>query len=149
MLIYLIRHAKAGERLSLTAGDLERELTRSGKIQAQDIAAFLPPSNPKRIVSSPYLRCVQTMEPTSQARGTKIEIDKRLGEVTTVRSLEKLLEAISVAATDTALCSHGNVVPTLLKLLGVYTMQTMLCQKGSIYVVDTVAHTATYHPAQT
>ena len=146
MLIYLIRHAKAGERLSLNAGDLERELTRSGKAQARDIAAFLPPSNLRRIVSSPYLRCLQTMEPTSQALSIKIEMDKRLGEVTSVRSLEKLLEAISLARTDTALCSHGNVVPTLLKLLGVYTMETMLCQKGSIYVVDTMALTATYHP---
>ena len=147
MLIYLIRHAKAGERLTLTAGDRERELTKSGRLQAQHIADFLPKSNPKRIVSSPYLRCVQTMEPTSQARGIKIEIDKRLGEVTAVGSLETILEAISVAGPDTALCSHGNVVPTLLKLLGVYTMQTMLCQKGSIYVVDTVANIATYHPA--
>ena len=60
--VWLVRHAKAKNRLEWEAPDELRPLTRRGRREADAIAARLAAEDPapERLVSSPFLRCVQT-----------------------------------------------------------------------------------------
>ncbi len=72
-LCYLIRHAHAGKRG--TVDDDLRPLSERGTTQARAIAESLAGSAIARIVSSPLVRCVETVVPiaprsTSPSRPT-------------------------------------------------------------------------------
>ena len=66
MALYLVRHAKAGQRDRWDGPDHLRPLTRAGRAQAQALAAWLANEPISRLLSSPYVRCIQTLEPLSQ-----------------------------------------------------------------------------------
>ena len=69
---YAVRHAKAGSRSDWTGDDRKRPLSKKGMKQAEDLVALLDPFPITAIFSSPYLRCVQTVEPLARKR--KLEI---------------------------------------------------------------------------
>jgi len=60
-----------------------------------------------RVVSSPYTRCVQTVEPLAAALGLPVEIDDGLAEGAGLAA-QALLEADGVVA-----CTHGDVIHDL------------------------------------
>ncbi len=78
--IYLVRHAKAGERRMWTGDDLERPLSKSGWKQAHALGKRLTKKGVGQLVSSPYVRCIQTLEPLAIAVGSTVETDDRLLE---------------------------------------------------------------------
>ncbi|MFZ9325595.1 MAG: SixA phosphatase family protein, partial [Ilumatobacteraceae bacterium] len=69
MPVYLVRHAKAGSRNDFDGDDRERPLTNSGRRQAAALATRLAALSPSIIMSSPYRRCVETLEPLAVAIG--------------------------------------------------------------------------------
>ncbi|MFC2079207.1 histidine phosphatase family protein [Candidatus Bipolaricaulota bacterium] len=73
--IYFVRHAQSAPSNSLP--DSEWPLSRTGKEQSIKLAALLVPLGIERIVSSPYVRCLRTIEPFADAVGMKVE--QRLG----------------------------------------------------------------------
>ena len=79
-MILLIRHARAGERDNWSGDDRRRPLDERGRRQASDLVGALAGHRLTRILSSPYDRCVQTVEPLAQARGLEVEIRDELGE---------------------------------------------------------------------
>ena len=70
----LIRHAKASGQAP------DAPLTAEGQAQAQQLAAQLAPHGVTRIVSSPWLRAVDTARPLAGALGLGVETDERLTE---------------------------------------------------------------------
>ena len=77
---YLVRHAKAGSRERWTAPDRDRPLTDAGKDPGHRAGrALLGPAR-SRVLSSPYLRCVETVAPLAEALGLSVEEDDRLAE---------------------------------------------------------------------
>lgn len=60
-----------------------------------------------RIFSSPYDRCVQTVEPLAEQRGLPIEVREELGEEQQFTAGAAL--ARSLAGDDVALCVHGGL----------------------------------------
>ena len=60
--------------------DQLRPLDKKGRRQAQKLAAELATEDVRRVVSSPYVRCVQTVEPLAAALGLEVELDDRLAE---------------------------------------------------------------------
>ncbi|MFM7745935.1 MAG: SixA phosphatase family protein, partial [Actinomycetota bacterium] len=86
--IYLVRHAKAGSRAAWGDDDVLRPLIDEGREQARLIASRLAPLHPPRLVSSPFLRCRQTLEPLAEMTSL------------TVESVDALHEGVD---TDTAL----------------------------------------------
>jgi len=72
--IYLIRHCET------TGQSAEAELTERGFWQAEELAERLKDEQIKRIISSPYLRAVQSIEPLSRLKEIEIELDDRLVE---------------------------------------------------------------------
>ena len=69
----LVRHAKAGHRRDWKGDDRERPLSHAGASQARKLVPVLSPLAPARLLSSPYTRCVQTLEPLAKPLRLKVE----------------------------------------------------------------------------
>ncbi len=107
--IHLIRHAKAKNRLTWEEPDHLRPLTKRGRREALAIAARLGDEPLARLVSSPFVRCVQTLEPLAVALDLPIETTDALAEGAGAETAANLL--LSLAGTDPiACCTHGDVV---------------------------------------
>ena len=104
----LVRHASAGDRSTWDGDDRLRPLDKRGRKQAESLVELLLPLGVSRVVSSPYVRCVETVEPLAAALGVEVELDDRLAEGAGRAAIE-LLEEDGVAA-----CTHGDVVDALL-----------------------------------
>ncbi|HET7657270.1 MAG TPA: histidine phosphatase family protein [Bacillales bacterium] len=72
--IYIIRHCEAEGQAR------EAMLTRKGREQALALATTFIGKNIKKIVTSPYLRAVQSIHPTVEHFGIEAKEDERLGE---------------------------------------------------------------------
>jgi 8-oxo-dGTP diphosphatase len=139
--VYLVRHAKAGDRSKWTGPDDARPLSKKGQEQARRIADLLadPALDISRIVSSPSLRCIQTVMPLAERWQLSIEESDALAEgaqpdevVGLIRSLEDEVAVLS---------THGDVIPTLLDSLaerdGLVLPEDYPCAKGSTWVLET------------
>ena len=72
--IYIIRHCEA------VGQSLDAPLTEKGFIQAEELSGFLSYIKVDRIISSPFLRATQTMNPLAENMNIEIEMDARLSE---------------------------------------------------------------------
>ncbi|MGB6057409.1 MAG: phosphoglycerate mutase family protein [Microthrixaceae bacterium] len=143
MTVYLVRHGSAGTRNPADSRDSDRALDETGRAQAQLLSDWLAQKPISRIVSSPYLRCTQTVAPLGEALGLVIEADDRLAESTDVDEAWKTLSASSDASIgsgrDVVLCSHGDVIPDLvrrLQLRGMRIHGKSGFSKGSVWELD-------------
>lgn len=109
MSVVLLRHASAGDRAEWTGDDRLRPLDPRGRRQAAKLVAPLLELGVTRVVSSPYVRCVQTVEPLAEALGVEVELDDRLAEGAGRSALELLESADGVVA-----CTHGDIVEEIL-----------------------------------
>jgi 8-oxo-dGTP diphosphatase len=117
MAIHLVRHATAGSRPDWHQPDDLRPLTGSGLVQAATVADTLASRPITRILSSRYVRCVQTVQPLADRVGVEIEAHPALAEETSIEQAWALLESAAASDGDVVLCSHGNVIPVLLERL--------------------------------
>jgi len=107
--VHLIRHAKAKNRLEWTDDDELRPLTKRGRREAAALAERLGGEPPGRLVASPFLRCVQTLEPLALAVGLPIETSGVLAEGADGEAAAEFL--LSLAGEDpVACCTHGDVL---------------------------------------
>ncbi len=104
----LLRHASAGHRGDWDGDDLTRPLDLRGRRQASELVGILRPLEVRRVVSSPYVRCVETVEPLAAALGLPVQQDDRLAEGAGGSALELLREDGVLA------CTHGDIVEELL-----------------------------------
>lgn len=104
----LVRHASAGDRLDWAGDDRKRPLDLRGKRQAAALVELLEPFAIQRVVSSPYIRCLETVAPLASALGLDVEPDDRLAEGSGAAAAALLAEPGVVA------CTHGDVVEGLL-----------------------------------
>ena len=74
-MVYLIRHAH-----SAYSPDEMRELSPSGHAAAKHVADLLEGRAVSRIVSSPYTRAIQTVQPLADRLGVAVEIQPDLRE---------------------------------------------------------------------
>jgi 8-oxo-dGTP diphosphatase len=150
MTVYLLRHARAGERRSWKGDDAHRPLSKVGRRQAQGLVDMLTDAGIHQILSSHYVRCVQSVEPLAHRLGVPVEIADELQEGAPLDEVLRLIEKVSDR--KAVLCTHGDVVLELLKHLkasGVKIGKPRM-EKGSFWALETrggVATKATYHPA--
>jgi 8-oxo-dGTP diphosphatase len=148
--IHLLRHAAAGDSNKWTKDDRIRPLTKKGVRQAAAIAESLKDRDIERIISSPYQRCVETVEPLAKMIGTKVEIADALAVDPGADATSELMD--DLAGTNAILCSHREVIPATIDYLvdrGVHLHSPVYCSKGSIWEikVDRGVYTeATYIP---
>ena len=137
MPVLLIRHGHAGSRKDWSGKDRERPLSEKGRRQAANLVGELSGWGVQRILSSPYTRCVQTVEPLAKELGLKVEVTQGLSED---HGNEALALARSLSSEKVALCTHGDVIADVLVPivdedrvdLGSRPRQ----QKGSVWVLE-------------
>jgi 8-oxo-dGTP pyrophosphatase MutT (NUDIX family)/phosphohistidine phosphatase SixA len=108
--LYLLRHAKAGDRRDWTEDDLHRPLTKKGRWQSEALVAQFRDLPLDRVLSSPYDRCTQTVRPLAIARRLPLEETAVLAEGAELAETVAFLHELSGAA---VLCSHGDVIPAV------------------------------------
>ncbi|MGH9189751.1 MAG: SixA phosphatase family protein [Acidimicrobiales bacterium] len=136
--VLLVRHAAAGNPAKWEGPDSLRPLSEKGRRQAAALVDTLAGYDIGRVMSSPYLRCIQTVEPLAQARGLPIEETQALAEGAGHREVAALLDELG--GTSAVLCTHGDVAGVALDLVadeGVDTGDDARCAKGSVWVVET------------
>jgi 8-oxo-dGTP diphosphatase len=138
MKLYVVRHAHAGSRSAWDGPDDGRPLSRRGHKQAAAVANQLAGVRLSRLVSSPSVRCVQTLEPLADRLGLRIDADDRLLEGADGDQALGLAGELSKEGTAAAICSHGDVIPDMLRILKAGTTRfkdPFVWPKGSIWVL--------------
>jgi phosphohistidine phosphatase SixA len=145
MPVLFVRHAVAVARRSWDGDDVDRPLDQRGGGQAARLPGALGQFRVVRVLSSPAVRCVATVEPLARARGVEVEAADALFEGnggTALQLVRSLLEPSSEAAGGdrpaVVLCSHGDVIPEVLDVLareGADLGAEQRCQKGSTWAL--------------
>jgi 8-oxo-dGTP diphosphatase len=134
---YLVRHAKAGARSAWVEDDRLRPLSKAGRRQAEALATVFRGLEVDRVISSPYVRCVQTVRPLALDRGLPVETSEALAEgASPDRALALLEETVHTPA---VLCTHGDVVPAVVLHLaeaGTDLLGERDWKKGSVWVLE-------------
>lgn len=112
---YVVRHAKAGDREDWPGDDRLRPLTKKGRKQAEQLATLLQGRRIAAVYSSPYVRCVQTVEPL--ARANRLEVLQRV-ELGEGHGLDGAMTFLGDPKLDRAVLStHGDIVWELIEEL--------------------------------
>jgi len=133
--IYLVRHAKAGERRLWTGDDVDRPLSNKGWKQSAAVAKRLAGKHTTKLYSSAYMRCVQTLEPLAELTGEKVQVEPRLLED---EPFEPVLELLGEVENGAVLCSHGDIIPATIQALhrrGMTVETPVNWGKSSIWVL--------------
>jgi len=78
--LLLVRHAKAEKRREWDGPDALRPLTARGLQQAEELFLRLGEEPPARLITSPYLRCRQTVAPLAEGLGLQPELQSSLAK---------------------------------------------------------------------
>ncbi|MFL6128459.1 MAG: SixA phosphatase family protein [Mycobacteriales bacterium] len=107
----LLRHADAGVRAEWVGPEEWRGLSGLGRLQAEELVARLRGLPLVRVLSSPSLRCRQTVVPVARALAVDVEPRRELADDADPVRLIRLLED---PETDGAvLCTHRETLEAL------------------------------------
>jgi len=143
--LYLVRHAKAGERRLWDGDDIDRPLSPKGWKQSDMLADRLAALEVTGLYSSPYVRCVQTLQPLADRLGREIEIDQRLSED---EPFEPMLELLTEVPDGAVLSSHGDMIPATISALERRGMEIRTppdWRKASLWVLHRNKHGKIVH----
>jgi 8-oxo-dGTP diphosphatase len=136
--LYVVRHAKAGDREEWEGDDRLRPLSKPGRRQAEALVDVFKELPVEHVVSSPYLRCVQTVEPLAAQRGLRIETTDVLAEGAGIRPIFELMQRFRDQ--PAVLCTHGDVVQEFVEHLVAEAVirprDADKLAKGSTWVID-------------
>jgi 8-oxo-dGTP diphosphatase len=104
----LLRHASAGDREYWDGDDFHRPLDARGRRQAAELVELLRPFKVRRVLSSPYVRCIETVEPLAAALDLPVELNDRLTEGAGPGA-GLLLHEDGVVC-----CTHGDIIESVL-----------------------------------
>ena len=105
---YVVRHGKAGSRDRWTGEDRKRPLTKKGIKQAEDLVDLLTSYPVAAIFSSPFVRCMQTVQPLGKRLRLKVEESVSLAEGHGLAGLHEFLDEGDLD--NAVLCTHGDIV---------------------------------------
>jgi len=125
MTLLLLRHAFAGHRRPGDDEDHLRPLDELGRRQAELYPDVYADFAVERVLTSPYVRCRQSVEPLAAALALPVEERAELAEG--VSSSEPWALVRELGNATAVLCSHGDILGML---LGEEP------EKGSTWVVD-------------
>lgn len=121
--LIVLRHAKATPRSDWSKGESSRPLTPEGLVQADRLSIQLASYGPKRLITSPWKRCHDTVLP--YARKTKRQLIERtqLSEYSAEKNPKKakrLIEDIFEGTESTLICTHRPALPKVLDAIASY-----------------------------
>lgn len=122
--IVVLRHARARSRRAWKADDQLRPLLKTGAHQSDRVVPLLAAYDATRVISSPAVRCLQTVAPYAETTGWEIETRRRLSEeAATAKGVEKVVEELLEGDQGAVLCSHRPVLPQVYDALGLRAKQ--------------------------
>ena len=142
MPLFLVRHAKAGKRSKWLEDpannndDRKRPLDNKGILQAAALADRLTDFAPTLLLSSPFMRCIQTLEPLRATLAITVTSDERLAED---NPFEPILELLASCPDNSVLCSHGDMIPMVTDALerrGMVVTGMRDSRKASVWVLE-------------
>ncbi|MEP6973261.1 MAG: phosphoglycerate mutase family protein [Actinomycetota bacterium] len=135
--VHAVRHAEAGDPARWPGPDLTRPLSPGGNRQAVRLAELFSDVPFTHLLSSPYLRCTETFDVLSAARGLAIETRDELAEGQPWEYLQKVVLE-SEGEGPTAISVHGEALRALMQDLferGVARLDRGNFHKGSTWVL--------------
>ncbi len=138
MPLFLVRHAKAANRERWAGPDELRPLSTAGREQAETIARRVGEFPVTRLLSSPSLRCEQTLQPLAVKVGAAVEQVPALGEG---QPFAPVIELLTDLPDYSVLCSHGDVLPDTIAALerrGMAVQGPPDWRKGVVWQIDRV-----------
>jgi broad specificity phosphatase PhoE len=115
--LLVVRHAHAGAKDGWGGDDRLRPLSPRGRKEAMHLVEMLAPFGARQVLSSPLLRCVQTVEPLANRLGVPIEYSDALGPRGD-KDAAALLGALALASHAVVVCTHGETIEALQRRLG-------------------------------
>jgi 8-oxo-dGTP diphosphatase len=109
--VVVLRHAVAHTRTAWKGEDLDRTLTKPGLVQATKLQSLLKAYGVRRIVTSPAVRCAQTVDAYAKSIKTFLEVDDRLAEETTANRVERSIRTILDRKGPLVVCTHRPTLP--------------------------------------
>jgi 8-oxo-dGTP diphosphatase len=137
--VHLVRHASAGSRNDRDPRDAERHLDERGLRQAAALVDLLADREVACIASSAADRCLETVAPLAEQRGLVVVPTRELFEGSALADAWDLLVRAAEADGDAVLCSHGDVIPDLIRraqLRGMEIPGRSGCAKGSCWTLS-------------
>jgi 8-oxo-dGTP pyrophosphatase MutT (NUDIX family)/phosphohistidine phosphatase SixA len=118
--LIIIRHAHATPRADYVGEDGKRPLLPEGKKQAKELVRLLSAYGPKRVFTSPWRRCKDTITPYAKAHRYKIIDRGELSEMGNAKGparTAKVAKKLFLDARSSVLCTHRPTLPTITKVL--------------------------------
>jgi len=121
--LIIIRHAHATPRADYVGEDGKRPLLPEGKEQAKELVRLISAYGPKRVFTSPWRRCKDTITPYAKAHRFKIIERGELSEMGNAKGpakTAKVAKGLFKDARSSILCTHRPTLPTITKVLAGY-----------------------------
>jgi 8-oxo-dGTP pyrophosphatase MutT (NUDIX family)/phosphohistidine phosphatase SixA len=122
--LVLVRHGKAVSRGSWNGPDATRPLVERGVKQAAGLVDVVTSWAPKRIVSSPAVRCVATVMPLAAATGIPVKRDGGISQEAWESGDDDVRRVVGKrvrVGKSAVLCSHGPVLPEIVREIALAT----------------------------
>ncbi|NMA78445.1 MAG: NUDIX hydrolase [Actinomycetales bacterium] len=116
--IVIQRHGAAVSRSKWRKGERSRPLNSKGKKQAQALPPLLDAFDPASVVSSPWKRCLATVEPLAKVEGLKVRTKDELTEAAHTEHPARtaaVIDRVLREARPTVVCTHRPVLPTVIE----------------------------------
>ena len=136
-MVYLVRHAHAGNKKQWQGHDEARPLSAQGRKEALGLIDRLGDLPVRRLVSSPTERCRQTVEPLADRLGLAVEQDDALGVDGSGPGVLALLT--DPAMRQAVLCTHGEVIGEVfdeLQRAGIELADQPRWPKGCVWILE-------------
>ncbi|WP_028660409.1 NUDIX hydrolase [Nocardioides insulae] len=137
--VLVLRHSDALSRSEWSGPDAERPLLPAGQRQARALVPVLSAYGVRRVITSPSVRCADTVVPWAEANPGARDVEGASGlseEEATGRGVAKLTRRVVDALDDhgpTVLCTHRPVLPLVFSALGVPDVRL---RKGELVAVQ-------------
>ncbi|MEV4900454.1 NUDIX domain-containing protein [Citricoccus sp. NPDC055426] len=116
----ILRHAKAKPRSSWSRAEGQRPLAATGQRQAMAVRRLLSAWDPQKVITSPWLRCVETVTPfvKDTRRGFKevSAFTEKSAKNKPHKARQEMAKLLGKQR-STLLCTHRPVLPLLLEVL--------------------------------
>lgn len=152
MAVFLVRHAAAMGRSSWDDADEKRPLTAKGHRQAEALTRLFDGAHVRRILTSPAVRCRDTVAPLGLVNGVDVDDAAELAEGQNTRRATELVIEQAGKKGDSVLCAHGDLIPEILRRLAHHGMKLeseLLFAKGSTWELQVEGGrpvSGRYHP---
>ena len=116
--VVIQRHGAAVSRAKWRRGEGARPLNSKGKKQAKALPPLLDAFDPGSVVSSPWERCLSTVEPLAKNEGLTVRTKGELteaGHAEHPSRTEAVIDRVLSEARPTVVCTHRPVLPTVIE----------------------------------